>query len=252
MLAKKCYTYWKANSLSCLIGIPNVYILVAGFVFLLVQTTRMVKDDLRESFGDIDIYLFDQLLKGRFGDCKKIIDVGCGYGRNLIYFLRNQFEGFGIDRDPTAIDEVKRLSKELHPNNPVSNFRVALVEDLPFEDNSFDLVICSAVLHFARDTNHFDEMLRSMWRVLKPQGFLFARLASDIGIENLVTQIGNGRYHLPDGSDRFLANHQMLLDYTIKLNGHLFEPIKTTNVQNIRCMTTWCLQKAAQRGEEKY
>ncbi len=69
------------------------------------------------------------------------------------------------------------------------------------------------------------------------------RLASDIGIENLVIDAGNRRYFLPDGSERFLVNEQMLLHYTNKLNGELYEPIKTTNVQNLRCMTTWCLKK---------
>ncbi len=114
---------------------------------------------------------------------------------------------------------------------------------MPFKNESFDLVICSAVLHFARDGKQFDEMLHSLWRVLKPGGFLFMRLASDIGIEYLVQDLGNRRYLLPDGSERFLVNHQMLLDYTALLKGKLFEPIKTTNVQNLRCMTTWCVQK---------
>lgn len=202
-----------------------------------------MKNNLREAFGDIDIYLFDQLLKGRFDVCKTVIDVGCGYGRNLVYFLKNGFEVFGVDKDEAAIDEVRRLSDEIAPLNPASNFRVALVEELPFEDGMFDLAICSAVLHFAKDTDHFDKMVRSIWRVLKPGGFLFARLASDIGIERLITPAGNGRYRLPDGSDRYLVNQQVLLDYTGDLNGQLFEPIKTTNVQNIRCMTTWCVQK---------
>jgi len=131
----------------------------------------------------------------------------------------------------------------LGSNLPLSNFNVAAAEDLPFDDGVFDLVISSAVLHFATDEKHFDAMLQSMWRVLKPGGYLFARLASDIGIETLVQSSGNGRYLLPDGSERFLVNQQMLLDYTENLNGQLFEPIKTTNVQNLRCMTTWCLQK---------
>jgi tellurite methyltransferase len=86
-------------------------------------------------------------------------------------------------------------------------------------------------------------MLRSAWRVLKPGGYLFARLASDIGIESLVTPLGNSRYALPDGSERFLVNEQILMEYTGELKGELFEPIKTTNVQNLRCMTTWCLRK---------
>ena len=82
-----------------------------------------------------------------------------------------------------------------------------------------------------------------MWRVLKPEGYLFIRLATDIGIENMVQQLNNGRYLLPDGSERFLVSEEQILHYTKLLKGYLFEPIKTTNVQNLRCMTTWCLQK---------
>jgi tellurite methyltransferase len=113
---------------------------------------------------------------------------------------------------------------------------------LPFTDATYDLVISSAVLHFAKDVQHFDSMLRSMFRVLKPGGYFFARLASDIGIEHRVKPLGNSRYLLPDGSERFLVNEQVLIQYTNKL-GVLYEPIKTTNVQNMRCMTTWCVQK---------
>ena len=202
-----------------------------------------MQQNLQQLYGNIDIYLFDQLLKGRFDTCHKVLDAGCGGGRNLVYFLRNGFDVYGIDPNPNAVEAVKRLAYGLVSNLPLSNFNVAAAEDLPFDDGVFDLVISSAVLHFATDEKHFDAMLQSMWRVLKPGGYLFARLASDIGIETLVQSRGNGRYLLPDGSERFLVNQQMLLDYTEKLNGQLFEPIKTTNVQNLRCMTTWCLQK---------
>lgn len=202
-----------------------------------------MNQNLLASFGNIDIYLFDQLLKGRYDNCKKVIDIGFGGGRNIIYFLKNGFEVFGIDLDESAVETVKRLAMELAPNNPVENFVVAKAEDIPFGDSSFDLVICSAVLHFANDKGHFDKMLRSVWRVLKPGGFLFTRLASDIGIETRVKSIGNGRYLLPDGTARFLVNEEMLMHYTKELNGELYEPIKTTNVSNMRCMTTWCVRK---------
>jgi len=141
------------------------------------------------------------------------------------------------------MEAVKRLSQNLAPANPQGNFVVAPAENLPFTDNTFDLVISSAVMHFAQSGEHFESMLNSMWRVLKPGGYLFARLASDIGLESLVLPTGQGRYLLPDRSERFLVNEKMLLNYTRSLNARLMEPIKTTNVQNMRCMTTWCLQK---------
>jgi tellurite methyltransferase len=201
-----------------------------------------MQNKLQQTFGNIDIYLFDQLLKGRYDNCKKVLDVGCGNGRNLIYFFRNGYEVFGVDPQPHAVETVKELSAALAPDNPLENFLECTAEDLPFTDATFDLVISSAVLHFAKDVQHFDSMVHSMFRVLKPGGYFFARLASDIGIEHLVKPLGNNRYLLPDGSERFLVNEQVLLQYTNKL-GVLYDPIKTTNVQNLRCMTTWCVQK---------
>jgi tellurite methyltransferase len=197
---------------------------------------------LRETYGNIDIYLFDQLLKGRYDGLNKVLDVGCGSGRNLYYFLRNGYEVFGVDPAPQAVETAKQLSAELASNNPLENFMVCTAENLPYADASFDLIICSAVLHFAIDEKHFYNMLLSMFRVLKPGGYFFARLASDMGIEELVKPLGNRRYLLPDGSERFLVNEQILRKYTNEF-GELYEPIKTTNVQNMRCMTTWCVQK---------
>jgi tellurite methyltransferase len=202
-----------------------------------------MQNKLQQLYGNIDIYLFDQLLKGRFDNCQRIIDIGMGGARNLPYFLQNGFEVYGIDPVPEAVEHAKRLSAALAPDLSPDNFVVAAAENLPFADNYFDLSICSAVFHFAKSDAHFDMMLRSVWRTLKPGGYLFARLATDIGIERLVKPLGEHLYLLPDGSERYLVNQEKLLYYTAALNGELFEPIKTTNVQNLRCMTTWCLRK---------
>jgi tellurite methyltransferase len=209
-------------------------------------------NNLQQLYGNIDIYLFDQLLKGRFDGCKKVLDVGCGGGRNLVYFLQNSYDVYGIDPSPEAVAQVRSLVKALNAAHPMQNFTVCKAEEMPFEAEIFDLAICSAVLHFATDSNHFDAMLRSIWRVLKPGGFLFARLASDIGIEDKVIPLGDSRYALPDGSQRFLVNEQVLMEYTAILGGELFEPIKTTNVQNLRCMTTWCVRKASTQPAPKH
>jgi hypothetical protein len=97
-------------------------------------------------------------------------------------------------------------------------------------------------LHFADDRRHFDLMVAEMWRVLAPGGLLFARLASTIGLEGFGARAGQ-RVRLPDGSDRFVVDEAMLLDSTARLGGRLADPIKTTNVQNQRAMTTWCVLK---------
>ena len=200
---------------------------------------------LRALLGELDVYLFDQLLKGRFDDVHSLLDAGCGSGRNLVYFLRNGFQVFGVDRDPRAIAGVRELAAGLAPHLPPEHFQVAAVEALPHADGSMDAVLSSAVLHFASGEPHFERMLREMWRVLRPGGLFFARLASSIGIEAHVEPVSPGRYRLPDGTERFLVDEPGLLGRTEWLGGSLVEPIKTTNVQNQRAMTTWCLRKPA-------
>ncbi|TKC64052.1 class I SAM-dependent methyltransferase [Pedobacter hiemivivus] len=203
----------------------------------------MKKQHIQDIFGNIDIYLFDQILKGTYDDCDMILDAGCGTGRNLLYLLKCGANVFGVDQNPQAIAQLRTLGSSFPPIDTEENFKVASVEQLPFESETFDLVISSAVLHFAENLSHFEAMLNSMWEVLKPGGYFFCRLASEIGIESLVRFIGNGRYVLPDGSERFLVNQEMLLRLTKKIGGELHEPIKTTNVQNLRSMTTWCVRK---------
>jgi tellurite methyltransferase len=199
--------------------------------------------NVSELFGDIDIYLFDQILKNRFTGQMTILDAGCGAGRNLIFFLKSGCRVFGVDQNPEAIDYVRELAKTLTPTFSTENFQVSKVEEMPFPDEHFDAVISSAVLHFADDEPHFSAMLEEMWRVLKSGGLFFARLASSIGIEDKIRRIDDRRYLLPDGSERFLVDEAMLLDSTRRLGGTLLEPVKTTNVQNMRSMTTWVVRK---------
>lgn len=199
--------------------------------------------NIREIFGDIDIYLFDQIQKGRFTSEMKILDAGCGGGRNIIYFMRSGCNVFAVDQNAEAIEQIKYLAKIIAPDLPPENFQTANIEKMPFPDNHLDWVISNAVLHFAENKTQFDEMLAEMWRVLKPNGTLFVRLASSIGIEHLVIPTENGRYDLPDGSERFLVSEHFLIAATQNLGGSFLEPIKTTNVQNMRCMTTWILYK---------
>ena len=126
-----------------------------------------------------------------------------------------------------------------------ARFDLATPAGGPFPSDKFDLVISSAVLHFARDRQHFDQMLNEMWRVLKPGGMLFARLASSIGIEKLIKPRGKGHFLLPDGTERFLVDEGILAAATERLGARRLEPLKTTNVENLRCMTTWVVGKAA-------
>jgi tellurite methyltransferase len=199
---------------------------------------------LDEQFGAIDIYLFDQILRRRIAPGDRIVDTGCGMGRNLVYLLREGYEVHGADADPDAIAEVRALAARLAPSLPPENFRVEPLEALSFPERWASVVISSAVLHFARDDAQFEAMLAGSWRVLAPGGMFFCRLASTIGIESQVAPLGGGRrYRLPDGTARYLADEPLLMALTERLGGRLLDPLKTTVVQGQRSMTTWVVRK---------
>lgn len=194
---------------------------------------------LKEQFGDIDIYLFDQILRGNLRTGMRVLDAGCGRGRNLVYLMRGGCDVYGVDADPAAVDSTRRLAASLGIAS--DHFVLAPVERMPFPDNFADAVISSAVLHFAPSEERFRAMLAEMWRVLRPGGLFFCRLGSRIGMD--FEQVDGNLHRLPDGRIWFLVDEPSLLALTQELGGVLVDPLKTTVVQGQRCMTTWVLKK---------
>jgi SAM-dependent methyltransferase len=216
-------------------GIPED----CGSIFK-TQIGGKVTLSVQEQFGLIDIYIFDQILRGNISSKMRVIDAGCGSGRNLVYLLREGCAVFAVDTDATAVERVRELSGSLGTGLSKENFQVAPVERMPFPDAFADVVICSAVLHFARDERHFRAMLAELWRVVRPGGMLFCRLGSRIGmdfpqIREDIFAVGNAEW--------FLVDEEKLLRLTEEMNAVLVDPLKTTIVQNARCMTTWVLRK---------
>ena len=195
-----------------------------------------------DALAGIDIYVLDQIMRGRLTADMRILDVGCGAGRNVALLMASGADVCGVDLSPEAIDAVRTRAATLGMDNVEDRFGVGEIAALPHDDNSFDAVICCAVLHFARNELHFDNMITTIRRVLRPGGLFIARLASLIGIETQVQPLGEGQYKLPDGTTRFLVSEDDLLHQTERIGGELLDPIKTTVVHNLRCMTTWCVR----------
>ena len=197
--------------------------------------------NVQEQFGQIDIYVFDQILRGNIAPGMRVLDAGCGYGRNLVHLLREGCEVFAVDADAEGVEHVRQLSASLETGLPAENFQVGAIERMPFADGFADVVLCNSVLHFARDDRQFRAMLAELWRVLKPGGMLFCRLGSRIGMD--FERVRGNVYRIVDGSQWFLVDEEMLLGLTEEMNGVLVDPLKTTIVQDYRCMTTWVLRK---------
>lgn len=198
--------------------------------------------ELSERCGNIDVYWFDQLLKGRVPRGAQVLDAGCGAGRNLVYLLREGYDVHGVDQSQSAIAQVQALAVSLQDGVDAKRFRREAVEAMSFEDASMDVVICNAVLHFARDHAHFRAMLMELWRVLRPGGMLFIRVASTDGLDGALQPRGGGRYLLPDGSERYLLDPATRIASEQCLGAQPLEPWKSTLVAGLRSMGTWVLR----------
>jgi SAM-dependent methyltransferase len=196
---------------------------------------------IQDQFGQIDIYVFDQILRGNIAKSMRVLDAGCGYGRNLVYLLREGCEMFAIDADAEGVEHVRRLAASLGAQLPAENFKVGFIEEMPFPHEFADVVICNSVLHFARDEQQFRAMLKGLWQSLRPGGMLFCRLGSRIGMD--FERVRENIFVVGDGSEWYLVDEEMLLELTEELNAVLVDPLKTTIVQDYRCMTTWVLRK---------
>jgi tellurite methyltransferase len=194
---------------------------------------------LANLLGNTDIYLLDQILRGRYLPGQTILDAGAGGGRNLHWFAQQGFEVYGTDRDPAAVE----ILRQNYPALPAERFHVAPVEVLPFPDAFFHHIICCAVLHFAENEVHFGHMLSEMARVLRPGGSLFLRVATDLGLADKMIPLGNGRFTMPDGTDRYLLTRPVFETLMQQHGLQYLEPFKTVLVDELRSMTALVVVK---------
>lgn len=199
--------------------------------------------ELSSLFANIDIYLFDQLLKGRIQKEMILLDAGCGTGRNIKYLMEAGVDVFGVDVSESAIQQVRELAALVAPHLPPTNFSCSDLASLPHPDSSFDVVICSAVLHFANSEAHFKKMVTEQWRVLKPGGMLFCRFSTTIGLEGKLHHLQDRFYQMSHGKTWFLADESLLKDLELQFKAERLEPLKTVLVEQERTMTTWVLRK---------
>lgn len=207
--------------------------------------------ELNKLFGNVDIYLLDQILKGVFLPGSKILDAGSADGRNLIYFLRNDFDVYAIDRNEESVQMLRHIVRSIKKSYPTAE-RVVVgdVTAMPFLQDQFDAVISSAVLHFAENEEHFLSMFQEHTRVLKHGGIFFIRMAADVGIEDQIKSLGNGRYLIPDGSERFLLTKTLLRQIIRQFGYQFLEPFKTVIVEDMRSMSTIVLRKTTSKDIE--
>lgn len=128
----------------------------------------MTYKEINKSVGNLDLFLLDQILKGRFDGTNSILDVGCGEGRNLRYFTKNNYNVTGID----IYDEALQMAKLQFRGK--ANFLLSDLTSFSSQEK-FDVVLCINVLHHAKDQKEFLLMWKNVVDNIKPGGGAFIR-----------------------------------------------------------------------------
>lgn len=197
-----------------------------------------------KEIGNMDIYLLDQLMKGRIAPGKKILDAGCGVGRNSEYFVRHNYDIYGVDKNELAIEKAKEQIVLWNAQFVLERFLVADLAEIPFPDNNFDFIISLAVLHFSEDRSQFKKMFEELVRVLKPGGLLFIRMTTKHTLVHLSRHLHDDVYHIPDGSTRYLLDVDYLKELILQHKLSFADPFKTVNVDDVRTMAVVVLERA--------
>jgi len=213
-----------------------------------IKTLNMDINELNKLLGNIDLYLLDQLLKGRFTKEMIILDAGCGEGRNTHYFIQKGYRIVGVDVNSSAISMARISGRTLDPNFDPQRFQVANLEDIPFHTAAFDVVLSSAVLHFVKSKDHFLILLKEHMRVLKYGGVFWLRMCTDAGgAFELMDKSSLLMQKLPDGTERFVLTESLIREIMIEYQLTLLEPAKSVLVHNNRAMGVFVFQKEGRK-----
>ncbi len=193
--------------------------------------------------GRIDVYLLDQLMKGRIHPNMRILDAGFGHGRNAQYFIENDFDIWGVDRKEELTHFINAQIDIWNPTYDKSKFKIAGLETIPFPDNHFDFIISCAVFHFAESRTHFIQLFEETIRVLKTGGIFWFRMTTKHTLEMHAQHLHDDIYTLPDGSTRYLLDLDVLRELMEKYHLTFVDPFKTINVADLRTMCVGVLQK---------
>ena len=192
----------------------------------------MTIQELNHELGNIDLMLLDQILKGRFENSHRILDAGCGEGRNLTYFIKNGYDVWGIDNNATALKMLKMTGRSLHKSFDPEKFITTEITEVPFPPQSFDAVICSAVLHFSPSEEAFFTALDEIMKVLQKDGFLFISMYSEL--------YSNSKMQ----SNYFLLTKDLYASLLKRYELQEVEPAKTVITENNWPVTYLMLKKS--------
>lgn len=141
--------------------------------------------------------------------CRRVLDLGCGTGRHLVYLAMQGFEAFGLDISYSGLQQTKQWLKtdDLSGALTLADMRISL----PFRDNSMDVVLSTKVIHHAY-LGTVLETAREISRVVHPGGLILIsvpawRASEDDGMREPSREVEPRTYIPTSGSEKGLPHH---------------------------------------------
>ena len=131
---------------------------------------KLYKNYIQKEYQDFDNYFKVKIkLKKKFyqevikyANNKPVLECGCGTGKGCVYLALEGLQSFGMDKEKEMVEETKKLSKKMTPNNPVTAI-LGDIKSIPYADNYFSVTHSSGVFeHFSDEEiiNLINEQLR--------------------------------------------------------------------------------------------
>ena len=139
-----------------------------------MRTTTKAWDSIYLERGHVftdphgDIPALAQSLKEK--GLSKVLDLGCGTGRHVVYLAQRGFSVYGLDNSPQAIKMTEAWLEQEHLDAVLR--LQEMTEELPYGDDFFDAILSVQVIHHA-DTAAIKRIVREMERVTRPGGLIF-------------------------------------------------------------------------------
>ncbi len=151
---------------------------------------------------------------------KRILDLGCGSGRHVVYFAKKGFEVYGID---IAEEGIKIAKKWLKEKELKAKLRVGdIYKKLPYKSNFFDAIICIRTLNHGK-IEWIRKTIKEIWRVLRPSGYLFVTVHKHMGKKHIpkdklygIKWIAPRTYIILGGPDKGIPHYRFNKQILIK------------------------------------
>jgi len=154
------------------------------------------------------------------GKIRKVLDLGCGAGRNTQFLFESDFEVFACDYYEGMVKATRNRLLKLGQDKNLALQRVikASMLNLPYKNNFFDVVLSNGVFHNVSDLEEMETALKEASRVLRKNGYLCFNLFSSNYVDPTLEKVDDDIFLTKEGLSMALISRKEFVNIGGKFN----------------------------------